>query len=308
MACHYPLFASKDSEGTTFIRGTRGQALEDRFFAGHEYLELDCNRCLACRAKRVRSWAIRSHHESLMHEKSCFLTLTFDNEHLPVDGSLNIEHWQKFARRVRKRLGSFRYLSCGEYGSEEFTARPHYHAAIFGLDFRDGAEPWERGPGRELWLSKDLSELWGQGLATASPLNYATASYVAGYVMKKLKKSDFEAEHRVYSPTADIYCEAKKAEFVTMSRRPGLGSSFLEKYYEEIYEVDEIHIDGKTMPVPRYYDNLLLELDPLLWESVMESRKVRILEKGPSTELELQARRAIFESKRSGETERHASI
>lgn len=186
-------------------------------------------------------WALRCIHESQMHATSSFITLTYDARALPRDGSLDVRHWQLFAKRVRKTLGPIRFFHCGEYGDR--NGRPHYHASIFGQDFR----PWvaEIKPGA--WLSPSLEALWGHGNVSVGELTYESASYVARYVMKKLT-GQREGEY-----------EGLKPPYVTMSRRPGIGSTWLDHYHHDVYPSDEVVHNGRKHRVPRYYDARLNE-------------------------------------------------
>ena len=72
-----------------------------------------------------------------MHEDNCFITLTYDDENIPWDGSLNKQHFQAFMKRLRwhNKEKKIRYFHVGEYGEQ--LSRPHYHALIFNHDFDD---------------------------------------------------------------------------------------------------------------------------------------------------------------------------
>ncbi|MEO5355656.1 MAG: hypothetical protein H7835_21005, partial [Magnetococcus sp. XQGC-1] len=91
--------------------------------------------CVGCRLERSRQWAIRVMHEASQHEHNCFITLTYNDDNLPANGSLNYRHFQNFMKRLRKYYVEFtvRFYMCGEYG--ENFARPHYHACIFAIMF-----------------------------------------------------------------------------------------------------------------------------------------------------------------------------
>lgn len=76
-------------------------------------------------------------HESQSHDFSCFVTLTYDDEHMPYGGDLHYRHFQLFLKKLRKRLGRpVRYFMCGEYGDR--LGRPHYHAILIGVEVADG--------------------------------------------------------------------------------------------------------------------------------------------------------------------------
>lgn len=202
-----------------------------------------CGQCRGCRLDRSREWAIRCVHEASLHERSCFVTLTYAE--LPTGGSLELRDWQLFAKRVRKNVGPFRFFHCGEYGEE--TDRPHYHAAIFGLDFRKGARLHSRNhQGDALYVSPLLEELWPHGFAPVGALTWQSAAYIARYVMKK---QTGQAAKEVYGD--------RRPPYVTMSRRPGLGDGWFEKFGNEVFPADEVVLEGKKFQPPRYYDRKL---------------------------------------------------
>ena len=129
MPCFHPIDAFQRSDGqVVFVE--RGDIARP--------LVLPCGRCIGCRLEYSRQWAVRMMHEAQMHELSCFLTLTYDDAHLPVDESLHYADFQGFIRKLRRVHAPrrFSFYMCGEYG-EQFK-RPHYHACLFGLYFTDG--------------------------------------------------------------------------------------------------------------------------------------------------------------------------
>ena len=97
---------------------------------GDEWLDVPCGHCLACRIARTREWTVRLLHESEFWEDTIFVTLTYDDEHLPSDRSLVPRDLTLFFKRLRKDLGDrkIKYYACGEYG--DTFGRPHYHAII----------------------------------------------------------------------------------------------------------------------------------------------------------------------------------
>jgi hypothetical protein len=133
MPCYFPITAWRSKDGKNeagkwpvVFKPTAGYLDKE--------LKLPCGRCIGCRLERSRQWAVRCVHEASLHEKNCFITLTYSPENLPKDGSLDVSHFQKFMKRFRKRFGpGIRFFHCGEYG--ESLSRPHYHACIFGFDF-----------------------------------------------------------------------------------------------------------------------------------------------------------------------------
>ncbi len=207
-------------------------------------LELACGQCQGCRLERSRQWAIRCVHEAQMHKQNCFITLTYDPDHVPKDGSLHLEDWQRFAKRLRRKAGPFRFFHCGEYG--EVNLRPHYHACIFGLDFVADRGLWKDDGRNPLFRSPLLDSTWGLGFATVGALTFKSAAYVARYIMKKAT-----------GPLAVEKYGDRRPEYVTMSRRPGIGSKWFEKFRGDVYPSDEVIHEGKRFRPPRFYDGLL---------------------------------------------------
>ena len=97
------------------------------------YMFVPCGQCIACRINHAKEWATRIYGESRMHDENIFLTLTYDDEHLPKDNSVHKDEVQRFMKRLRKAVypDKVRYFLCGEYGGQ--FGRPHYHVILFGL-------------------------------------------------------------------------------------------------------------------------------------------------------------------------------
>lgn len=228
-------------------------------------IDVPCGQCIGCRLERSRQWAIRCMHEASLHEQNCFITLTIDDEHMPKDFSLNVELGQKFYKRLRKKCGPFRYLHAGEYG--ETTGRPHYHACLFGLDFPD-KKLWSMKRGHALYTSEILDSCWQQGQALIGSLTFESAAYVARYVVKK-----------VTGERADAYYSGKKPEFNVMSRRPGIGAKWLEKWKRDVYPSDEVISRGVAMRPPRAYDRRLELTDPDLFLQMKRTRRVNAVKR-----------------------------
>lgn len=191
-----------------------------------------------------------------MHKGNCFLTLTYDNEHLPEDWSVDVKAWQDFAKRLRKRIGPFRYFHCGEYG--DANLRPHYHACIFGADFASSRYRWSGSGDRQLYRSPVLDDAWGQGHAVFGSLTYQSAAYVARYVMKKRTGPQASEFYKRVNPDTGEEHQVKP-EYVTMSRRPGIGSTWFDRYVDDVYPHDNVVHEGKKFRPPRYYDAKLPE-------------------------------------------------
>lgn len=256
----------------------------DRGFT-HE-LELPCGQCQGCRLAKKREWAIRCMHEAQMHvypkghpsagsPRTCFITLTYDKEHLPEDQSVRVRDWQLFAKRLRKACGKFRFLACGEYGDENL--RPHYHACIFGLDFSEDKELLKQDGEFVLYTSPRLARIWGKGFVTIGSLTFDSASYVAGYVMKKMTGFDADEHYVRVNADGDRWYVAR--EFATMSRRPGLGADWFHKFAGDCYPDDCVIAKGQEFPVPKYYDRLFERVEPAVVAELKELRVAKALER-----------------------------
>jgi hypothetical protein len=249
MACFHPNAVIKTAGGVEFKGAYRDV---DKLWK--DVQPVPCGQCIGCRLDYSKSWAVRCVHEAQLYRDNCFITLTYDPIYLPQDGSLILKHFQDFMKRLRKRFGNgIRFFHCGEYGSQ--NGRPHYHAIIFNLDFPDRVL-WKVNNGFRLYTSKILDELWEyKGFTSIGDVTFESAAYVARYVTKKVN-GDAANEHyaRIDGETGELY--HIKKEYTTMSRMPGLGRSWYEKYKTEVYPNDSIVIRGKEIKPPKYYDKL----------------------------------------------------
>lgn len=224
---------------------------------------LPCGKCVGCRLERSRVWAVRCVHESKMHRENCFITLTYDNDHLPASGSLSVSTLQLFMKRFRmwafRKYGVLiRHYACGEYG--DLNKRPHYHAIIFGFDFRDKLLYSTSPAGDSIFSSADLDGVWGLGSTKVGDVNFRTAAYVARYCMKKVDGKQRDAGHYVvYDMNGELH--DRVPEFAIMSRRPGIAASYYEKFGKEIRDHDSVILDYREVPSVRYYDKLFDKLD-----------------------------------------------
>jgi hypothetical protein len=219
-----------------------------------------CGQCIGCKLEYSRQWAIRCLHEAQLYDDNCFITLTYNSENLPKDGSLIKHHFQDFIKRLRKHNEpkKIRYFMCGEYG-EKF-ARPHYHACLFNHDFTD-KELWRSKQSIKLYISPTLQKLWNKGFSTIGTVNFDTAAYVARYILKK-QTGDMAESHYLsrFSKENGLLSHPIQPEYTTMSRRPGIATKWFNQYKKEIYPDDFIVINGKKMPPPKFYQ-YLYELD-----------------------------------------------
>lgn len=257
MPCFKPLqgWRSKIVNPSTGKRSIVFRADEAlRYTDKDSYVTLPCGSCIGCRISRTRQWAIRCVHEASLYQKNCFITLTYNDAHLPANGSIDPEAPVLFMKRLRKKYGAgIRSFGCAEYG-EKFQ-RPHYHLLIFNHDFADKKLVYSNG--KKMFRSAELDALWSDpvtgesyGYSTVDNVNFSSSSYVAGYVTKKItgKKA------------VDYYGDREPERSVCVSRGSkklgtgGIGKGWLDKYTADVYPSDSVVIKGKELPPPRFYD------------------------------------------------------
>lgn len=206
-----------------------------------------------------------------MHTENCFITLTYADEFLPAYGSLDRQAFPKFMKRLRKRVGKVRYFHCGEYG--ERSGRPHYHACLFGVGFSDRYH-WANRGGYPAFRSATLESAWPFGQAEIGSLTFESAAYVARYVTKKVTGKNAQEFYEVVDPVTGELVQLEP-EYATMSRRPGIGAAWYEKYGKQTYRHDEVVMRGHPMKPPRYYDVQLERDDPEKAQAVFKDRQRR---------------------------------
>lgn len=284
MACYKPLSAWR---GPMQANGKSSIVFDRRASTSPVELRLPCGQCIGCRLERSFQWAIRCLNEAQMHDRNCFITVTYSPENLPKDGGLHVEDWQRFVKRLRKKVGRFRFFHAGEYG--ERFGRPHYHSLMFGYRPGDLKFLKRTDSGAAIYSSEELSGVWGRGYCSVGDLTFESAAYVARYCLKKitgegaLKDDDrtgLKPYERVDLGTGEV--RDIKSEYVTMSRRPGIGKSWYEKFKSDVYPAGYVTLRGgvKRSP-PRYYDSQYELENPV----DMERIKLHRLERANKKEL-----------------------
>lgn len=214
-------------------------------------VSLPCGRCIGCRLEHARQWAVRVMHEAKLHDVSLFLTLTYADDHLPsgvcncrrehVCDSICVDDFQKFMKRLREAISPvrIRFFACGEYGDKR--GRPHYHAVIFGW-WPPDCILLRRDEDYCLFDSPMLERLWGNGLVAVGRVSFESAAYVASYETKKITGKKAASHYKGRSP-----------EWLLMSRKPGIGRGWLQKFSSDVFPSDEVIVRGKVARPPRYY-------------------------------------------------------
>lgn len=256
-----------------------------------------CGQCLPCRINRRRIWCHRIVLESYMHKKNAFLTLTYNNDKLPLTNSnlptLVKAHPIDYIKTLRSKLDhKIRYFLVGEYG--EKTKRPHYHLALFGLGEED----------QEL-----IDDNWDYGFTYTGSLTFESAQYIAGYVTKKLTQPDNE-KNKEYRSKNDMLLHDRIPEFATMSLKRGIGAEAMkiiadqlvtEKGVKVIESYDDVppklRHGSKHYPLGRY---LREQLRKELGHDTEKKKKENIKEM--SQEMCILHEKAVAKSEKTGKS------
>jgi len=197
-------------------------------------------------------------HEAQMHSENCFITLTYNDEHLPKDLSVSKAEAKRFIRRLVDALGHpVRYFLCGEYGAGRDPrfgcSRPHYHSCLFGVGFSDGYLWKDSASGEKLYRSPTLEAAWPYGHSSYGSLTFESAAYVARYVLKKQLGAEAGPRREILDVTTGEII-TREHEFVLRSLRPGIGFTWLQKFRTDVYPFGTCVVNGKEVKSPRYYD------------------------------------------------------
>lgn len=257
---------------------------------------LPCRKCTSCLLSSSKEWASRLVLESLNWKNNIFLTLTYDDEHLPYlditpdyfdvfpdeeelpnNPTLLPAHLQKFMKDFRRYLDyhynfhGLRFYCAGEYGSK--SDRPHYHIIVFNVpdEFCDTFHlETTNFRGERYFTSSVISQLWKYGFHVIGDLSYDSCSYVARYCLKKR-----------YQYGDDYYLRKNVLpEFQRSSNRPGISRSYYDSHKDTIYDVDQILISRKGKNPLRvkpfsYYDRKFSIDDPEAMASIKAQRADR---------------------------------
>lgn len=251
----------------------------------------ECGKCFLCQIRKRKDMSVRLAKEASMYDKCCFITLTYDEKHVPVtdgfpiddedkffdrgfDKSANVRRTllpidvQLFIKRLRRHLEyvpkksklrsgrdhveRIRYFAVGEYGSR--TNRPHYHLLIFGWYPSDIVSL-----DGKINTSGQIAKLWKYGFHHVDQVNTGVAKYCARYVTKKFSR-DPAKENTVFP------------EFVLSSKgrgEGGIGAPWFDKYGEHSCRCGYVCVPGKKhiskCAVPRYFWNRLRNTKLQAW-------------------------------------------
>lgn len=200
-------------------------------------LYLPCGHCPSCKLKYRKDWAIRCEMESYYHDDNCFVTLTYDDEHL-LDHPKK-EELKYFIKKLRDIYGiKLRYFGCGEKGLK--TGRSHYHLILFGYKPHDLKYYGMSKSGMDMYSSKFLEHVWSKGKVFINDFDVRCASYVAGYVSKKFDENNF----------------------LMFSTHPGLGFNYMSENIAHLFKYGcYTGKNGQVSSLPRYFEKVAEKQD-----------------------------------------------
>lgn len=261
--CTRPLTAFQNPTGGRPLFGWQAE------IDGLNEIKLPCGRCPECCKDYYTQWATRGSRELANWDSNLFITLTYDEDHLPENRSLNKKHVQDFIKRVKTTFCSnkenpIRQTYCGEYGSR--TLRPHYHVVLYNCDFADKKFHRRTDQGHAVYTSELLSDLWRKGHAEFGYATPASIAYLYKYILKKKTRKE-KKKPLIIETDGLTWCVDH--EFIESSRNPGIGaflrgSSTLRKGY--------LTVNGQKKPLPKYYLEWLRVNEPDVYDDIKNLR------------------------------------
>jgi hypothetical protein len=219
--------------------------------------------------------------EARDHEENSWITLTYDDDNLPMHGSLSRDDVTKFFKRYRHHLGDtrIRYFGCGEYG--EKRSRPHYHFCIFGHMPTDLVGDGVSSKGHPIWISPWLEDIWQKGRVQVAELSPDAAAYTARYSLKKVvgkyaDEVDPETGLKPYEKIDLITGEIVEVapEMMFCSTHPGIGKAYYERFKSDLFPRGTAIYKGREVPVPEYFWKLLRVENPELYDALKVERSL----------------------------------
>ncbi len=287
MSCFHPqnavVLGINPETGKKALKFLGDDVLASHLYPGKEVIQVPCGQCIGCRIDRSRQWANRCMLELQYHDSAFFVTLTYDDFHVPksyyADPETGEAHtsltlckrdFQLWMKRLRKKFSEdkIRFFACGEYGGN--TKRPHYHAIVFGLHLNDLVKYKTVKEGDSYYTyynSASIQETWPNGFVVVGQVTWESCAYVARYVTKKLSGEQ-----------AEFYQKFNLVpEFSDMSRRPGIARQYYDEHGKDIYDNAYINLStakgGRKFKPPRYFDRLFDEDFPGALDELKEHRK-----------------------------------
>lgn len=289
------VFSQRDAHDY-FFKLTGSHSLADKMCDDNS-ISVPCGKCAACQIQKRKDMSVRLTHEASQFEKSCFITLTYNDDNVPSTDTKSLDDDSKvfsrgvssgsrltlmprdvqlFIKRLRRHLeyvpkrgkgvrdhiSRIRYFAVGEYGSR--TSRPHYHIIIFGWCPSD-AVPFKVHKGNSVYRSAQIEKLWSYGFSSFSEVSPFVAKYCARYVTKK------------FARLSSVGSDCVVPEFTLQSvRNGGIGATWFDKFGESACSLGLCNVRYgdrvSRCSIPKYYWNRLRKCNLPLWLACRDER------------------------------------
>lgn len=212
------------------------------YYSHQHHMEFPCGKCYPCKMRRIQGWSFRLQQEAERSDSALFVTLTYDNDHVPITTNkfmtLKKRDVQLFIKRLRNITWlhskdplrkPIKYYAAGEYGDK--FKRPHYHLIIFNAEH------------------EFIEKSWLLGEIHYGDLTPASAAYTAKYISKdgivgKFEKDDRQKEFSLMSKRlGDNYLTP---QMIHWHRQRSKGSPIPDRY-------NLLVPGGYKIAIPRYF-------------------------------------------------------
>lgn len=235
-----------------------------------KHIQVPCGHCIGCLEDMQAEWSLRMEQELKTNSSrpAVFVTLTYDNEHLPTEEfneqtgevfekpSVVKKHVQDFMKRLRKAVdtdikrgkkkgyqGPLKYFFTSEYGPE--GGRPHYHGIIYGLNKNQEAYDY-------------INKAWNMGFIYLGVANSKTIKYVSKYCIKPTEFSAFPDRKGYFDNEKWMEDNGiRRKPFRLMSSK--LGANYIENpsnvkfHLKRPVEHNYVRVGKFKKKMPRYY-------------------------------------------------------
>lgn len=203
-----------------------------------------CGRCTNCFASDAFNWFFRLKAEYRACRNCHFLTLTFDDRHLPKGFKNGKDEFQKFLKRLRKNYQfhkyapNFRYYAITELGGS--FGRLHLHAIFFDSPWQNLYTAWS-----------NYLKTWNNGIVRVSEVNDNRISYVTKYIYQQENRPVAE-----YIRVDNHNFRVQEPNFFQRFMSKGIGMAFLTpemvRYLRDRGD-GTLMWNGKERALPSYY-------------------------------------------------------
>jgi len=256
-------------------------------------ISVPCGRCIGCLQRRRDQWSIRIFEESKLSVYSSFLTLTYNDNYVPlkileyneqtkkyihdfesyVYLPLVKKDLQKYFKRVRAECPELRYFACGEYGS--LNRRPHYHGIVFNVPNDVLSAKWSTPDGLPL------------GFVTTDEVTMESIHYVTKYMTDQKERDTYYPDVTVrpfqimskglgknyVDATKDYHLSGSFTEYTS----PGGIKHSLPRYYSDrIFTEEQRKINGqKAIQEAMIKMEKMSEKDPMIHVKLKKSKEYK---------------------------------